>query len=526
MRRIALYVFVITVVNATVCCQTNRLLPFNKVIAETYQYYRNDSIKVSVDYFADYKFAPVIKTRDLRPFKRYLKPFFGNVFRRSNTLYGCTTDVPYFRSAAWVLTNSPAMQDGLSAFSKIENYYERIDTVSEQKQLCLQRIYSYGKNYIVFAALTGLRYQSSIIRWNALKKLAQNEFGEIFKTIRLGYSYREKTPESPFILGWESFYEPDSAGNFLLPRLQMKKIQGNYQSPDEQRSFNSASLFFNCLLPDEKTANGKSVHPTESQLPATLSEKLSIGQFKSKIAAVIMHKPGVAVTALTHLPKHKIMIGELLKTLHDNGFTGMSVLHKNRMVDLGYPLVSSADQLREPAMANVIKKAIKEGFTLISDSSQRLPTQKTISILLFDSREEFPDDVALLQGGMLLIDQITLEDNIIDTAAPFRISSSNDGKMLVRNSMQFATQIISEDSVQRLNAAIPKEAFGTGQPCALLVFDQKELVKYNEVTLPVSTRLLLPGQNTIDLMFPRGTYELITKDKYNEVTYRTTVIVR
>lgn len=194
-RLIALYIFVITAVSTLVCCQANRLVPFNKIVAGTYQYYRNDSIQLSVDYFGDYKFVRAINSRDLKPFKKFLEPTFGKVFVRSNTLYVCTTDEPYFTSAAWVVTPSPALLDSLRTFSEIENYYERIDSVGQQ-QLCRQRIYSHRNYFVVFVGLTSLQEQPKAVQWSALKNSAQHEYDEIFGSIRLGHAYRDNPPNN------------------------------------------------------------------------------------------------------------------------------------------------------------------------------------------------------------------------------------------------------------------------------------------------------------------------------------------
>jgi hypothetical protein len=181
-------------------CQQNPYSYFNrKDTTENGIALRNDSLKFSIKYFADYKFVSRAKRRDLlfaRKYSRFRLSNWGLTRRSaaklitpSTTVFLCETDDPYFKSGAWLLPRRnviDVLPDSIytQLQGEVRNYYQDIGASPYDKDaLYVVRIYPFDDQYILFIAYTDRTHQSKQIEYEALKDIMINEYTQIFNSI-------------------------------------------------------------------------------------------------------------------------------------------------------------------------------------------------------------------------------------------------------------------------------------------------------------------------------------------------------
>lgn len=212
----------------------------------------------------------------------------------------------------------------------------------------------------------------------------------ILEKVRIGSNYQNFTPPDPFSLSDKTF-NSSSNGNYLLPLVSLNSIQEFYPEKDSRKfsyfgqaaltynSFIGQNKFYKSLLKKFEFFKNDSLLDNASKNNNFLADSSAIKKIieESSTKQIVMFNE-------THLfPKQRYFVSLLLQQLYQKGFRylALEALFDTTINSRHFPLQSSGFYTREPQMSNLIRNAIRLGYTLI-------PYEDKNENSTFDQREK------------------------------------------------------------------------------------------------------------------------------------------
>ncbi len=164
--------------------------------------------------------------------------------------------------------------------------------------------------------------------------------------------------------------------NYLAPLLALKQIEFNSNDALSKNIMAQALMTYYSFAGDYKNAlrASDSRYPNYSKidhLPITYdSSFVEEHQFLDAteyILQEIENKQVVMVNEAHHIPLHRSYVLGLLKDFYKKGFRyfALETLHHAKINDQGYPNFESGFYSREPLFSEMLREALKLGFTLV-----------------------------------------------------------------------------------------------------------------------------------------------------------------
>jgi hypothetical protein len=166
-----------------------------------------------------------------------------------------------------------------------------------------------------------------------------------------------------------------AAGNYLGARDTVRKIKVGYdlahklQSGTAPPTFDDQALaFFESLVGNTYTLNWKM-----SKVRAKKGEQVNFTPAVEYIIHACKESQVVMINEDHNTPKHRILTYNLLEDFYRLGYRYLAVEaleNDSSCINLGYPQIKSGFYMAEPNMGNLLKKAIRLGFTVVSYESK------------------------------------------------------------------------------------------------------------------------------------------------------------
>jgi hypothetical protein len=504
-------------------------------------YYQHDDLRFSYQFPADYEPLELRKSelRDL--IQRYELP----VRPKALFTHFQTNVSPFHEHFLFYL---PPERNGDEAFVR---FRRTVAARSAGKPFAFQLQDGEALVWAVYAHADG-GYVLTFARSDADNATSMlGEYEKILASYHSGADYRQEVPTSPYQLAEEFLLNADSSLNLLRPLQQLEAREANY--PDSLRySYVQAAATYHSFVPTE-------------ELPALLAEFRSEGSYygqRDKIDPPVRHRGAAAIDYLlaataeerlvmfneVHFaPHHRRLVTELLPQLYAQGFRylALEALWEDgeTLAARGFPTTRSGFYLREPAFAELVRRALDLGFQLVGYDFYTKDREAEQAQNLYERTFGRDPDarVVVLAGfghihegaprGRPMMAQLLKKNYGIDplTIDQAEFSGGEPGVAIVEPGAVPARRLIGAD-LFLLNNFQSKEAVRSislpatateklnklGTELMLNVYRTAEY-RQTPRAIPVANRRLVPGQRAVDLALPAGDYLGVLRDHYGEM---------
>jgi len=348
-----------------IACNTQYLKAIrsrNKIGNDIYTFYKNDSLKISIQFFGDYEPINLKDTsynKHLYKLSEILNSGFKTV--KKNELLSLETNIePWFQTSLVVsnkvFVNSKKWKnlnilgrDFREMNLKFENYDVRI--------IDLQ--YNIKKRPLLW--MTWLNETEN--RTNTLIE----ETDTILRSIKFGNNYSSFIPPNPFLEADKAFKSDlEAGGNYLSPLLKLKSIENYYSTTQINNFFSQALGTYQSFIGIEN----KNIFTGTEKTIASLKviPFLRNNDAKDALIKKIGNNQVVMFNEAHIFPCQRYLVSSLLDTLYKLNFRvlALEALEKEPNQDKIYPNLQTGFYVREPQMANLIRNAKSLGFRVVS----------------------------------------------------------------------------------------------------------------------------------------------------------------
>lgn len=349
-------------------------LETNKFVKKLYYYYYNDSLRVSVDYFADYDpFMLSKESRDTHNFitkkefslyKKSIQGSFPNLkIKKENFVIKTSTEIePFIHSALFYIPKCDIL----------DTIYHNLD-----KKMILYSKRG-DKGTFILAFNLDKQYKN-----NKLFNLLQRESSNIISTLQLGDSYKKSYPENPFnevTLG-------DSA-NYLSAIKKIELLEANYKTNMEKNIWLQVALTYNSFIQNNPYTTqylSDFYQPKDKVINSSIFDDEAFRFLLKKIEdqnLIIMNEQH-------WMPKHRYLGSLLLNKLYDEGFRYLAVEALSKedetlINERKYPVQTSGFYSREPQFGTFLRTALSLGFKIISYDENPLNREYSQANIIYE----------------------------------------------------------------------------------------------------------------------------------------------
>ncbi len=257
-----------------------------------------------------------------------------------------------------------------------------------------------------------------------------------------------------------------------------------------------------------------------------------------------------------HIPRHRYIVGSLLKDYYDLGFRylGLEALFKDSLVQRGYLNYSDGVYTREPVMGNLIREAKQMGYHVFryegTNSGQERekdqvrgikenvldinPDAKAIILAGYSHINENCDEqhkwMACLLREELGINPYTINQTEL-TPKPTGgkekhgvwYEQENErahlNDMLIKNTLTIENNCFSLRKHSKIELTIPQEIKIVDKETIVLVYYKDEFNQGGASVIPTHTEVINNGKRAIKLELCEGSYIIQIKDINGAILY-------
>ncbi|MBO0935784.1 hypothetical protein J2I47_04410 [Fibrella sp. HMF5335] len=351
----------------TACTTQHKFAKANRIEAGYMTQYMNDSLNLSILYNGDYTFnkkksklPKIIKNNDK----------YKLINREGKVLFSAKSNIsPNFRSIGFLLRNRKPVSNYIA-----DGYIKTGDSIYTRLE-----IDSLGINYLIKTPKSDVLIYNTFVEaenvddtQTSLKESLLNEFTAIFKSVTFNSSGAKVIKNDPFQTAVLAYIGNDGIGNYLKPLRLLLAMEQQYDSSAIAYKGAYLQSIVTCLsfVGDTK----KQVHFQQKIRGDTNSFLIELTDYErvggeKELIDRCRSEQVVMFNEAHSAPAHRRLVAQLLPALYKVGFRYLALEalgeKGSELMKRGYPLMSTGFYTREPHMANLIRIAIKLGFTLV-----------------------------------------------------------------------------------------------------------------------------------------------------------------
>lgn len=338
----------------------------------------------------------------------------------------------------------------------------------------------------------------------------------------------------------DAFFNEEKAGNYLAFK-KIKQVAPNYIGTKDEGFYRQIVATYLSLAQENTEAEQEFAYYSGKQNLDFRSVPLTI----NALADSIKNHQFVFFNEAHHKPKHRYLVGSLLKSLYDAGFRylGLEAFYEEQLLQKNtFPTLENGFYVRESTMANLIREAHQMGFTVFeydSDGAQRELNQA--DVIYEKTLKKDPNAKVVLLAGYSHIDEkegwmaeqlhtkyginpFTINQTVFSTDVR---SSKQPLEWVLDKSPNFRNDVFLYNNLSITNncfdtrkskqLTIPFETLQS-ENGILLVYNANEYEKV-ENPIPVFVKVLKKNQSNLTTNLCTGNYKVVVKNGYNGIVF-------
>lgn len=529
------FLFLLLLLLLNSCKSDSFLLQNGEAKSNMYTYYCNDSLGIYSKFFGDFSQEQFLSKSLSKDDKIVLKSIGFSKSDDKILFHSYTKIVPYYNVIGTLKANP-----------KTNNYSkETKNSVSYFKKITFGKINTFELLFpIQNQFLSIVFYEKN----DSGEKKLRNEIDYEKMTELTVEAIENKECGKENILSLsDEFFNEDKLGNYLAYK-KIQQLEHNYLNTNDEGFYHQILATYLSFAHQH--------HESEIEFNKFTNKKKS--DFNSYAIS-----PGILIDSIKthqvvlfneahHKPKHRYLIGNLLKSLYENGFRyiGLEAFYDEKLLNKNnFPTLSNGFYVREATLANLIREAKNIGFTVFeydTEGSKREVNQaetiynKTIKkdknakvIILagyshIDEKEGWMAEQLKTKYNInpYTINQTTFSDTENLTKQPLEFVTDNN-KNFKTDLFLYNNVIIKNNCFDLRESKDIKIVFSETKTnnTILLIYNQNEFQKV-ENPIPVFVKTLEKNQTNLTTNLCVGDYKVIVKNSYNNIVFESSLIVK
>lgn len=522
------FLFILLLLSLNSCKSISFLSQNGEAKSNMYTYYCNDSLRVYSKFFGDFSQEQFLKKALSKEDKIVLKKIGFSKSDDKILFHSYTTIVPYY-NVIGTLKTSPSTAD----YSK-----ETKNSISYFKKITYAKINTFEllfplQNY--FFSITFYEKNDS----GEKKLINAIDYEKMLELTVEAIEKNECGKENILSLS-DEFFNEDQHGNYLAYK-KIEQLNHNYINTNEEGFYHQILATYLSFAQE----NAKAENEFNKYISNKNTDFQSTPILTTTLTDSIKNDSFVLFNEAHHKPKHRYLIGSLLKPLYENGFRylGLEAIYdENTLNKNGFPTLANGFYVRDATMANLIREAKNIGFTVFeydTEGSNREIIQaeniynKTIKkdsnakVLILAGYSHIDE-----KGGWMAeqlntkyhIDPLTINQTSFSTDVS---SSKQDLEIVKDKNPNFKNDLFLYNNLsinnncfgirESKNVAIALENVKS-TTCILLVYNTNEYEKVDN-PIPVFVKVLEKNQSSVSTNLCLGDYKIIVKNSYNTILF-------
>jgi hypothetical protein len=367
--------FLFILLNIICSCKFNASLVQSNEYEELYRHtFKNKKLNLIIPFAGDYKFENQNSRVKIPHYLLNKSPIVKHFWKHriTNLITARTTVFPYFNCYGFLLKKQ---QDGYYKnfdFEFVKKGILRSNPVVKDDFVLQNWIIKLDEYDLFLFSYGSLKKNNEDHTMESLVKSLNEEYNTIIDLITTDHETFELLPD-PFQLASEKFYHVRSGDYFTPIQVLIKKEQVYLNSKIFKDGYVQAiasylSIAGNKNLKEKYLLNWPYYAITKNQIPdsSTYHFTSDIDFLKKKLK----ENQVVMFNEAHYNPMHRLRLNELLPFLKEQGFKylALEALNENSQETQvrGFPNLYSGFYTNEFQLANLIRRAISLGFTLIN----------------------------------------------------------------------------------------------------------------------------------------------------------------
>ena len=403
-RIVAVGISIITIIMMVSCNSFSKFYKSGKVLREYSSYYINDSLQFSYSFAGDY-----YEVKDVRIVKKTIKDYNLN-FKINNCLgFFKTDDDPFLEH--FIFYTPIERKNPEPILSKPQE-----DLIIDNKNKTITKIIHIpDKGQVYLVATSSEKFFKNL----------QNEYYDVFNTIKIGKGYDTVEFSAPFTLANQIFLDVDSIACYLLPILKLEECKQNYENSHQSNTYNQALATFCSFISNRDVQLKELIKKWRNENYMSKRDDSDVRIARSEMDAIqhlinVSRKEQVVMFNENHFsPNHRMLVHLLLKDLYDGGFRYLALeglweqdsLLSNRK----FTISNSGFYTREPNMSNLIREALSLGYHVFGydDFSKDREINQAINIFDNSIKTDSSAKVLVLAGFGHISERISERKNMM-----------------------------------------------------------------------------------------------------------------
>lgn len=536
-KNLLLIVLILLFIN---CSSKKEFLKNGEVQTNMYLYYCNDSLNIYAQLYGDFNLNEMINQKLYKSDKYILRKTGFERKKDKLIFHSFTTMEPYYNVIATL--KSDIIKD---------NY--TIEITKNSTIYCKKYFGIYNAYEIIYQIKD--KYFSLIFYEKNLNK--QNQIKNFIDYCNMK-EYTSQAIEKKFCgkeniisLSNEIFNE-DVKGNYLTYK-RLESLRNNYVNTNNEGIYQQMLAAYMSFAQENKKADLEFNYNSNNKSKKKVSKNKTINKNIEIVDLIdtLKTKQIVLFNEAHHRPKNRYLLGKLLKPLYDYGFRylGLESFYEDEsFYKLGFPNLSNGFYIREPTLSNLIREAVKIGYTVFGYDSESKERENEQAKNIFDNTFK-KDDAAkvLILGGFSHIDEkdgwmaekLNLNYNInpytVNQTSYFNIENSKNNSLEIIQNNENDTncdlyinnnlEIINNCFESRLSKNVTIDfPIKVKNYYAVLIYNNDEYEKINN-PIPIYVKTLENDQKKININLCNGTYRIIIESIQNTLIYEKKITV-
>lgn len=531
--RTLLFLLLLLLLNS---CNSNQFLLQNgEAKSSMYTYYCNDSLGIYSKFFGDFSQEQFLTKALSKEDKIVLKKIGFSKSKDKILFHSYTKIVPYYNVIGTLKTNpntinySKEIKNSISYFKKISfdkiNTFELLFPIQNQ----FFSVVFYEKNDL-----------------DKKKLINEIDYEKMIELTVEAIEKKECGKENILSLS-DEFFNEDQYGNYLAFK-KIQQLDHNYINTNDEGFYHqilSTYLSFAQQHQESEFEFNKFINKKKSEFNSyPISTDALIDSIKT-------HQV-VLFNEAHHKPKHRYMVGSLLKPLYENGFRyiGLEAFYDENLLNKNsFPTLSNGFYMREATLANLIREAKNIGFTVFeydTEGSNReviqaetiynktIKKDKNAKVLILAGYSHIDEKDGWMAEQLktkyninpFTINQTTFSDTENQSKQPLELVTDDNKNfktdLFLYNNLTIKNNCFDLRESKETNIAFPETKTNT---TVLLIYNQNEFQKV-ENPIPVFVKTLEKNQANLTTNLCVGDYKVIIKNSFNNVVFESSLTVK
>lgn len=520
MRNLFFLLIIILFIN----CDSKKLFIKNsEVKSSMYLFYCNDSLGLYSQFYGDFNQKEFLKN-PLFKSDKYILRKTGFIKKQDRILFHSFTTLDPIYNVIGVLRSN---FDRTKYEENLNNHITVYNRIYFGKYNAYEVLYPVKEKF-----LSIIFYEKNFTGENKLKNILDYQKMRDFTLEALEKKHCGK--ENILNLANEAFNE-DKQGNYLAYK-RIKQVESNYINTNEENFYRQILSTYLSFAQENEDAENEFNKLQKKNINNDFKKNFkSVPTNTETLIDSIKSKQIVIFNESHNIPKHRYLVGSLLKPLYDAGFKYFGLeafFDEAQLNNTGFPTLSNGFYVREQTMGNLIREAKKIGFKVFEYDSQNKNRESDQASNIYDKTLKNDKNAkVLILCGYSHIDEkdgwmaehLYLKFNInpytVNQTSYSYYDAANQLEIVSPNNQNFKSDLFINNNVQINNNCfglrVSKEIeinfpINKTNNNVILVYNKNEFDNV-ENPIPVFVKTLEKNQSNLKLSLCTGNYKIIIK---------------